>query len=123
MWSRNGSPVATLTRPRPSRTTFAVSCVSLLLRTTSAVLLKADFIGVLVRGQPFQGRQAQRRVPKHLVIATVQAQDAAALEKCVHSQWRGESSGARCRQRVIWTRGIVAEGHSRIGADENRARV
>src|SRR5260370_8348321 len=38
MWSRNASPIATLTRPRPSIATVAFSWVSLLLRTTSPTL-------------------------------------------------------------------------------------
>src|SRR5258708_25307474 len=88
MWSRNGSPVATLTRPRPSSTTFAVSCVSLLLRTTSADLLKAHLHRMCVGGQSLQRREPHGRVAKHLEIAAVQAQDAAALEERVHPQGR-----------------------------------
>src|SRR5712691_2958172 len=108
MWSRNGSPVATLTRPRPSKRTFAVSCVSLLLRTTSAdlfphelrgfalssrgPLLKAHLHRMCVGSQSFQRREPHCRIAKHLEIAAVQAQDAAALEERVHPKRRRKPS-------------------------------
>src|SRR5260370_4096308 len=107
MWSRNGSPVATLTRPRPSKTTFAVSCVSLLLRATSADLFKANLHRMRVGGQSFQGRQPHRRITKHLEIAAVQAQDAAALEERVHAQRRRKSCRPSGRHGVLGAASIL----------------
>src|SRR5258708_19960125 len=86
MWSTNASRVATLTRPRPSRATVAFSCVSLLLRTTSPTLFKAHLNSVRVRAQSFHCRKAHRCVAKHLEIAPVEAQYAAALQEAVDTQ-------------------------------------
>src|SRR6202022_694113 len=77
MWSRKARPVVTFTRPRPSSVTRAVSCVSLLLRTTSATLLKAYLDCVRVGSQPFHRGQADDRISQHLEVAAVEAQDAA----------------------------------------------
>src|SRR6266436_5564489 len=85
---RSLSKVATLIRPRPSTTTFAVSCVSLLLRTTFADLFKAHLHRMCMGGQSFERREPHGRIAKHLEIAAVQAQDAAALEERVHPQGR-----------------------------------
>src|SRR5712692_9457551 len=123
MWSRNASPVATLTRPRPSRTTFAVSCVSLDLRTTSALLLKPYLNSVSVRAQPFQRRKPHARVTQHLHIAALEAQDARALEERVDAQRRREARRARGRERVVGAGHIVTDGHGRIRAHEDRPRV
>src|SRR2546428_12486263 len=86
IWSRNASPVATLIRPQPSSTTLAVSCVSLLLRATSPLLLKADLDCMRVRAQPFQRGKAHAGLAKHLEVAAVEAQDAAALEEGMNTE-------------------------------------
>src|SRR5579864_1219445 len=123
MWSRNGSRVETLIRPRPSSSTFAVSCVSLLLRETAAVLLKPHLDGVRVRAQPLHLRQPDARLAQELEVAAVEAQHAGALQERVHAERRGESRGARGRQGVVGAGRVVAERHRREGAHENRPRV
>src|SRR5712692_3651447 len=123
MWSRNASPVETLTRPRPSTTTLAVSCVSLLFRMTSELLLKPHLHRVGVRGEPLQRGEAHGCLAKHLKVAAVEAQHAAALEEGVHAKRRCEARRARGRERVVWAGRVVAERHSRIGSHENCARI
>src|SRR5260370_33489145 len=123
MWATNASPVATLTRPRPSRATVAFSCVSLLLRTTSPTLFKAHLNSVRVRAQSFHCRKAHRCVAKHLEIAPVEAQYAAALQEAVDTEWGRETRRARGRERVVGARRVVAQGHGRISAPEGGARV
>src|ERR1700682_3822175 len=71
MWSRNGRPVATLIRPFPAMSTFAVSLVSFDLRAPSPfliALLKPHLHCVRVRGQPFELRQPHRRFLQHLQV-------------------------------------------------------
>src|SRR5205807_5831210 len=124
MWSRNASPVATLTLPRPSRATRAVSWVSLLLRTTSPVLLlKAHLNGMRVRAQAFELGEAHAGVAEHLEIAAVQAQHAAALEKRVHAQRRRKPRGSRRGQRVVGSGRVVAQRDRGVGADEDGAGI
>src|SRR6267143_1341985 len=124
MWSRNASPVATLTLPRPSRATRAVSWVSLLFRTTSAVLLlKAHLDCMRVRAQAFELGEAHAGVAEHLEIAAVETQHAAALEERVHAQRRRKSRGSRRWQRVVGSGRVVAQRDRGICADEDRARV
>src|ERR1700681_3918996 len=100
MWSRKGSPVATLTRPGPSRSTFARRRVSLLFRVTSALLLKAHLDGVGVRAETFHRRQPYTCLTQHLQVAAVEAQDAGSLHERVHAERRREASRARGGQRV-----------------------
>src|SRR5216684_9421887 len=125
MWSRNGSPVATFTRPPPSSETRALSCVSLLLRLTSPTraLLKSHLHRMRVTAQAFHPREPDRGLAKHLQVAAVQAQQAGPLHERVHAERRGEASRAGRRQRVVGTRGVIAERDRRVGAHENRARV
>src|SRR5712692_807247 len=123
MWSRNASPVAALTRPRPSITTFAVSCVSLLFRTTSAALFKSHLHRVRVRREPFQLGKAHGSLAKHLKVAAVEAQHAASLEESVDTQRRAKARGTRGRERVVGAGSIVTERHGRIGSHENRAGI
>src|SRR5438270_13927257 len=89
MWSRNGSPVATTTRPRPPSPTFAVSRVSLLLRVTAPFLFKANLHRVGVRPQAFELGQPHRRPSQHLEVVAIQLQHARALEKRLHPQGQG----------------------------------
>src|SRR5882757_1124695 len=101
MWSRNGSPVATLMRPRPARSTFAVNRDSLLLRATSPfLLLKTNLHCVCVCSQAFHLRQPHACIAEHLEVASVEAQDDRALHKRVDAKGRGEPRGARGGQRV-----------------------
>src|SRR5260370_32850183 len=124
MWSRKSSPVATLIRPRPSSATRAVSCVSLLLRTASAVrLLKSHLYRMRVRAQSFQRGEPHTRLAKHLEVTAIEAQNACALQERVHAERRCEACRARCRKRVIGARRIVAQRHGRVGPDEDRAGV
>src|SRR6266446_3178059 len=126
MWSTNASPVATLTRPRPSRATVAFSCVSLLLRTTSPILtplFKAHLYSVRVRAQSFHRGQAHARVAKHFQVASVEAQHAAALQEAVDTEWGCEARRARGRERVVRARRVVAQRHGRISPDEDGARI
>src|SRR5712691_12059234 len=99
MWSTKASPVATLTRPRPSIATVAFNWVSLLLRTTSATLFKSHLHRVRVRAQSFHRRKAHAGVAKHLEIASVEAQHAAALEEAVDAEWGCETRRTRRRER------------------------
>src|SRR5450759_5730107 len=101
MWSRKASPVATLTRPLPSRSTFARSRVSLLLRVTSALLLKPHLDRMRVRVQPFHRGQTHACLTQHLQVAAVETQHAGALHERVHSKGRREASRARGGQRVV----------------------
>src|SRR6267142_4380504 len=102
MWSRNGSPVATLIRPRPARSTFAVSRVSLLLRATSPfLLLKTNLHCVCVCSQAFHLRQPHACIAEHLEVASVEAEHARALHERMDAQGRRESRRARGRQRVV----------------------
>src|SRR6202011_3714036 len=109
MWSRNARPVATLMRPRPSRATFAASCVSFDFRAPSPALLKAHLDRMRVGAQTFQLRQPNARLAQHLEIAAVEAEDAAALQEGMHAKRRAEACGARRRQRVIRAGHIIAE--------------
>src|SRR5215469_7506859 len=43
MWSRNGTPVASFCSPEPSRLSFTLICVSLVLRTTCATRMAISF--------------------------------------------------------------------------------
>src|SRR6266849_9357 len=88
MWSRKASPVETRILPRPSRSTFAVSCVSLLLRTTCACLLKPDLDRVGVRAEAFHLGQPYARFSQRFQVAAVQAQNAGPLEKGVNAERR-----------------------------------
>src|SRR6266446_3781076 len=125
MWSRNGSPVATFTRPPPSSETRALSCVSLLLRLTSPTraLLKSYLHRVRVTAQALHPREPDCGLAQHLQVAAVQAQHAGPLHERVYAERRREASRARCRQRVVGTRRVIAERDRRVWADENRARV
>src|SRR5712692_7259437 len=123
MWSTNASPVATLTRPRPSSATVAFSWVSLLLRMSSPPLFKAHLYSVGVRAQSFHRGEAQASVAKHLEIASVEAQHAAVLEEAVDTEGRSETRRSERRERVIGARRVVAQRHCRISPDEDRARI
>src|SRR5438270_3794382 len=125
MWSRKGSPVATLTRPPPSSDTRALSCVSLLLRLTSPMraLLKPHLHRVRVAAQAFHPCEPDRGLAQHLQVAAVQAQHAGLLHERMHAEWRGEASRSRRRQRVVRTGRVVAERNGRIRADEHRACI
>src|SRR5439155_2818017 len=102
MWSRNATPVATFTRPRPSSFTRARRRVSLLLRAMSPErLLKADLHSMGVRGQPFHGGERDRRLAQHLEVAAVQAEHTRALEEGVDAKRRPEPGSPRRRQRVV----------------------
>src|SRR5437868_1463831 len=124
MWSRNGSPVETVIRPRPPSVTLAESWVSLVFRVTAAfLLLKPHLDRVGVRAQALQLREPHACFAERFQIAPVQAEDARALEKGVDSKRRGKPRGARRRQRVIGAGRVIAEWNGGVCADENRARV
>src|SRR2546429_2358379 len=123
MWSRKGRPVETSMRPRPASVTVAESCVSLLLRVTPTFLFKSHLNGVGVRAKPFHLREPHACLAQGLQVASIQAQDAGALEKCVHAKGGCEAGRARRRQSVVRTGGVIAQRHGGVLADENRARV
>src|SRR5256885_16108527 len=101
MWSRKGSPHETWTRPRPSSTTFAVSCVSLLLRATWACLLKSHLHRVSVGRQAFELRQPDGGVAKRLHVLAAKAQHTGPFQERVHAQRRCESRRAGGGKRVV----------------------
>src|SRR5437660_3458975 len=124
MWSRNGSPVDTSVRPRPSRSTLALSCVSLLfLVTWPFLLLKSHLYCVSVRAQALHLREPDTRLAERLEVVAVEAQDAHSLEERVHAKRRREPGRARRWQRVIRARCIVAQRYGRVGPDEDGSRV
>src|SRR5437868_7180940 len=114
MWSRKGSPDDTWTRPRPPSTTFAVSCVSLLLRFTWACLLKAHLHRVSVSSKTFELRQPNGRVAKSLHILAPQAQHACPFQECVHPKRRGEAFRTGRGKGVIGSGRVVAERNGRV---------
>src|SRR3989442_7711390 len=123
MWSRNARPVATLTRPRPSSATFALKRVSLLLRVTSADLLKTHLDRMRVRAQPLHCCQPHACVAQHLEVAAVEAQHAGSLHECVNAKWGREPSRPGCRKRVVGARRVVTKRHRGIGSHEYRAGI
>src|ERR1700738_445888 len=123
MWARNASPVATFTRPRPSMSTFARSRVSLLLRVTSAALLKAHLHGVRVRAQPLHRGKPHTSFTQHLEVTAIETQHAGALHEGVHAEGRPEPSRAGRREGVVWAGSVITERHRRIGSHEHRACV
>src|SRR5207237_8138109 len=123
-WSRNGRPRDTSVRPRPSRSTLALSCVSLLfLVTWPFLLLKSHLYCVSVRAQALHLREPDTRLAERLEVVAVEAQDAHSLEERVHAKRRREPGRARRWQRVIRARCIVAQRYGRIGPDEDGSRV
>src|SRR5438132_35066 len=121
MWSRNGSPVDTSVRPRPSRSTLALSCVSLLfLVTWPFLLLKSHLYCVSVRAQALHLREPDTRLAERLEVVAVEAHDAHSLEERVHAKRRREPGRARRWQRVIRARRIVAQRYARLGPDLGR---
>src|SRR5665213_1667218 len=123
MWSRKASPVATLTLPFPSRSTLARSFVSLLLRVTSAFLLKTHLDRVRVRTQSFHPGQPKGGLLQRVEVAAVKAQHAHLLHERPHAEWRREARSARGRERVVGTGRVITERNCGIGPDENRARI
>src|SRR5450631_3919158 len=123
MWSRKARPVATLTLPSPSRSIRARSLVSLLLRVTSAFLLKAHLHRVRVRGQSLHVSQAHRGFAQQLEVRAAKGQHAHLLHESSHAERRREARGARGRQRVVGAGCVITERNCRIGAHENCARV
>src|SRR5467141_2476019 len=94
MWSRKARPVATLTLPCPSRSTLARSFVSLLLRVTSALLLKAHLNRVRVPAQSLHLSQADCRLAQKLDVVAAQGQHAHLLHESPHAERRCEARGA-----------------------------
>src|SRR2546423_8948200 len=114
MWSRNGRPVATVTRPRPSRATVAMSLVSLLLRVTRAfLLLKANLDRMRMRAQPFEPGQPQRGIAECPHVLASKGQHAGPFEEGVHAERRPPSRGSGGGQGVIGPGHVVAERHGR----------
>src|SRR5690348_16532251 len=111
MWSRNGRPVATWMRPRPPIWTFAVSCVSLLLRVTDAFLLKPNLHGMGMRAQPFEVGQSHGSVAKLFEIAALNTKDARPFQERVHAERRGKTRSAAGRQGVVGSRGVIPQRH------------
>src|ERR1700674_4040223 len=101
MWSRKSSPVATLTRPNPSRSSLARSRVSLLSRVTSAFLLKAHLDRVRVGSQSFHRRQPHTSPAEQLQVPPIQAQEAGALHEGVHAERRPEPGRAGGWKRMV----------------------
>src|SRR5207249_6758740 len=119
MWSRNGRPVETWIRPRPVRATVAASFVSLLLRVTCAfLLLKTNLHRVSVTAQTFERGQAQRGVAERLHVLAAEGKDVGPLDEGVDAERRRVPCRARGRDRVVWPRRVVAQGHGGVGPDE-----
>src|SRR5579872_1487846 len=118
MWSRKGKPVATLTRPWPPITTFAVSLVSLLALFTADFLFTSHLDCMRVPAETLHGGEPHARFAQDLQVAAVQAQHACPLEERVHAERRGEPRRARRGKRVVGTRRVIAERHRRVLTDE-----
>src|SRR5260370_38407419 len=100
MWSTNASPVATLTRPRPSRATAAFNWVSLLLRTISPVLFKSHHARVRARAQAFHRRQAPASVAEHPEVASLEAQHAGWLQEPTNAKSPTQPPRPHCQERL-----------------------
>src|SRR5260370_8738626 len=123
MWSRKGSPVEMSARPRPSRSTLALSCVSLLFRVTWPFLFKSHLDCMGVRAQAFHLGETDARLTQRLQVAAVEAQHAQPLQERVHAKRRRKPGGARGGQRVVGSRRIFPQRTARVDASDDRTGV
>src|SRR5690242_18809021 len=119
MWSRKSRPVDTSARPRPSRSTVAFSCVSLLLRETEPLLLKPHLYRMGMRAESLELGQPHGGVAQGFQVSAVQAEHARALEKGMNAEGGCKTRRPGRRQRVAGTGGVVAKRHRRVRSDED----